>query len=484
MIILVNLCVAFLRQFFKCSHFHGLCNQNCENTATLIVPRAVFNYLALTTNKGTHLKRTLLALLSLGISFGAEASNTRMGELIDHIQKTYVKDFTDHPIMILKKDELNFRLAKKQLFGRANEKKRVEEIAKYVKEKSGVDISFNDSINIDTYVSVLKNSAVALPLKESYDSKQYKICMVFHADPSSNQRLESERVLGLKTQEAYGNADFNQLSHRLPFETLKKFSIYHELGHCMDRKFMPGTLNAWDDAHGVHKSESFAETAGLFFLAKEGIHNAGTNRAKMRTIYSRKMGKFFVDNPQNGFGNPNFRYGGIIYNLSPVLKAGQELLDTDHSDIIESSIDGMLETATEVVDNHHIPFRAFNAMAMFLTDGKEATIAKYEEYERDMPDFFAGILDILKDYIRTSTEVIDTAFQKLPDPNNPQEPLEEINTELFCDYLKSDNLSAFNLYLDEIRQDLEEKNAPIEDQRKRQEDLINIHETLSKTCSL
>ena len=448
-----------------------------------LLPISIFSMLGPHFNKGSLLKLSFIFILTTTMAFAAIAQDTRMGKLIDYVQNTYVKDFKDHPILILKKDELNFRLAKKRLFGEANENGRVTEIRKYVKEKTGIEISYNDSINIDTYVSILKNSAVALPLKENYDSKQYKLCIVFHADSSSNQRLESERVLGLATKEAYGESDFNQLNYRLPFKTLKKFSLFHELAHCMDKKFMPQTHNSWDDAHGVHMSESFAETAGLFFLAKEGIQDVGENRAKMRTIYSRKMGKLFMDNPQYGFGDPNFRYGGIIYNLSPVLKAGQEIIDTANSDITESSLNEMLDIATNVVEKHHIPFIAFNAIAMFFNEGEEAAIAQFEEYERDMPDLFSGILDVLKNYINTSTEVIDTAFQKLPDPNNPQVPLERINTELFCDYLKSDNISAFNLYLDELRKELETKNSSTVDQRKRQEDLINIHETLSKTCS-
>jgi len=415
------------------------------------------------------------------LTLTAQAENTRMGKLVDYIQNTYASKFKDHPILVLKKDEINFRLAKLGLFGKENEKKRADEITKYVKEKTGVDVSYNDATNIDTYVSILKNSAVALPLKERYDSKKYKICVVFHADPSSNQRLESERVLALKTKEAYGDVDFHSLSHRLPFETLKKFSIYHELGHCMDRKFMP-TLNAWDDAHGVHESESFAETAGLFFLAKEGILDAGYERANMRTLYSRKMGKFFVDNPQNGFGNPNFQYGGMIYNLAPVLKAGQDYLDQNTNEVVNSSIDGLIGKATEIVDNHSVPFRAFNAIQMFFSKGEEAAIAHYEEYERDMPDFFTGIVDVLKDYIRTSEDVVDSAFQRLPDPNNPQVALMDIDSDKFCDYLIANDEIRFNAYLDELREDLESKNAATDEQRKRQEDLMNIHENVSLNC--
>ncbi|TNF25949.1 MAG: hypothetical protein EP319_15030 [Deltaproteobacteria bacterium] len=430
------------------------------------------------------MKKSLTLTLGLTLALSSSVNaNTRMGELVDYIQNKYVTQFKDHPILVLKKDELNFRLAKKRLFGKENEKQRVSEIGNYIKEKTGVELTYNDGTNIDTYVSILKNSAVALPLVESYTSKKRKICVVFHADPSSNQRLESERVLALKTQEAYGNIDFDQLNHRLPFDVLKKFSIYHELGHCMDREFMPN-VDPYEDSHGVHESESFAETAGLFFLAKEGIKDAGRNRAKMRTVYSRKMGQFFVDNPQNGFGNPNFRYGGIIYNLSPVLNAGQDLLDNDSNQITNSSLDSMLGTAEKIVKENALPFRAFNAIAMYFSDGEEAAIAKYEEFERDMPDFFTGIVDILKGYIKTSTKVLETAFERLPDPNNPQDSLIEINKDLLCTYLNTDNEDAFNTYLDELRADLENKNAAIEDQRKRQEDLINIHEIISNSCPL
>ncbi|MCO4794074.1 MAG: hypothetical protein KC493_10195 [Bacteriovoracaceae bacterium] len=411
------------------------------------------------------------------------ATETSMSKFVDYVQTKYANKFKEHPILILNKDELNWELGSKNLFGDDKKEERYSVIKSYIKSKSGVELTFNEIVNVDTYISILKNSAVALPLTEGwYSNKKYRICVVFHADPSSNQRLESERVLGLKTKEAYGNNDFSNLQHRLKFEEMKKFSLYHELGHCMDKTFMPDLLNSHDDSHGVHKSEAFAETAGLFFLAREGITNVANNRAKMRTVYSRKMGKFFIDNPQNGFGNPNFKFGGMIYNLAPVLIEGDKVLSNNPNIVTNVNVDKMLSVAANIVKEKAIPFRAFMAIHMFMDKGAEAAINHYEEYERDMPDLFEGIVDHLKKYITYSSDVLDQAFTLLPDPNNPTDNLMPLEMNIFCDAITSNDPTAFATHLESLRVDLEKSNALVENQRERQKSLIDIHEIAAKEC--
>tara|TARA_Y100000590_G_scaffold470454_1_gene665292 strand:- start:170753 stop:171994 length:1242 start_codon:yes stop_codon:yes gene_type:complete len=411
-------------------------------------------------------------------------AETRMSKLVKKVQKEYADKSNSHPILIIDKDELNWKIARARAFGEENKEIRNKLIADYVKEKSGVEIKYNDSINLDTYISFLKNSAVAVPLTTGmWTSKVYKICTVFHADPNSNRRLETERLLGLNSKEAYGDLTYDQLAPMLNFDQLKKFSLYHELAHCLDKKYLPEAQDSFDDSHGIHESESFAETAGLLLLAREGELNLAQKRIEMRSIYAKKMGHFFVDNPQTGFGNPNAKFGGMIYYLAPVLEAGKSLIDTDLESLKTSSIDEILNLSKDIVENHALDSREFHGIYVYMDRGLEAMEATYRGYEESMPEFFEGVLDSIFGFVNNTQRIVDESFDMSRGPLPIIGELLPLSIEKdFCPSYLAGDRNEFEIQLETFREDLEKENGSADAQRARQKQLMDIHETVSVKC--
>lgn len=409
---------------------------------------------------------------------------TKMSNLVEKVQTKYADKFKEHPILIMDKDDINWRISQEKAFGEKGEKRRIKIIIKYVKEKTGVDIEHNDAINLDTYISILKNSAVAVPLTtNSWSKVEYKICTVFHADPNSNQRLESERLLGLQTGDAYKEYKYEHLVNKLGFEQLQLFSIYHELGHCLDTKYLVAAQTAYDDPHGIHQSESFAETAGLLLLTREGHKDLAGNRINMRSIYSRQFGQYLVDTPQMGFGNPNAKYGGIIYHMAPVLEASDKLIKEQRTQIEESTVSEILELSENIVENHALDSRTFHGISLFMENGKEETLVMYRNYEQSFPDLFVGVIDNIIEYIEGTQQIINNSFDTTRVDIPFRNTLRPLSVEKdFCPAYLSEDRDSFDQQLDVYREDLRLENGTPEEQRERQADLMNIHEAVAATC--
>ena len=215
------------------------------------------------------------------------------------------------------------------------------------------------------------------------------MCAVFHASANSNQRLEVERILGLSTPGVYENPIFESIKPQLPYETLAKFSLYHEIGHCLDPLFLPNTYNGGEDPHSVHESESFAEVMGLFLLTQKGYTNIARTRGLLRTIYSRKLGRFFTQNPRYGFGNPFYLAGGVIYYLEPALRGADEVIKAQRGHFNQLSLAELIEAAIKVVHENALDSRSFHAILSFLTEvDPQTALNRYREYSYNSPDLF------------------------------------------------------------------------------------------------
>lgn len=428
------------------------------------------------------LKSAILATTIL-VSSNLVFARTEMSNLVEYVQDKYATPNESHPILIFDKDEINWRFAKAKVFGKENEKKRFSIIQDYVKEFTGVELTSNQAGNFDTYLSILKNSAVALPLTEGYSSnKVYKICGVFHADANSNQRLETERLLGLNIESAYEDLEYHHLNEKLDFEEMQKFSLYHELGHCLDKRFLPEAQSSYNDAHSIHESESFAETTGLLLLAREGIEKVASRRITMRNIYSRKIGQYLIDTPSTGYGNPNAKYGGLIYYMQPVLKAGAAMIEEDFDFVRDSSMDELLSASELIVDQNALNSRTFNAIYSYLTEGAEMALERYREYEESMPEYFTGIIDSIMSYINETDLTIQRSFDTQREEIPFKLSLKEFTVEEFCPSFESDDREAFDQLLDSFREDLKNENGTASEQRQRQQDLMDLPESLTRIC--
>ena len=58
----------------------------------------------------------------------------------------------------------------------------------------------------------------------------------------------------------------------------------------------------------------------------------------------------------------------------------------------------------------------------------------------------------------------------------------EFTVEEFCPSFKADDRESFNKLLDAFREDLKEENGLISEQRQRQQDLMELPESLTRVC--
>ncbi|MAF77078.1 MAG: hypothetical protein CME63_01150 [Halobacteriovoraceae bacterium] len=339
------------------------------------------------------ISRNLKKLLSLCLLFQMSSivyAKTLHSELVEYLQTKYTQQGQEYPILIMDQDEIDLRYAVGNATGDddESEKRRAQILKAYVAEQIGVELSDTEASSLEPYTHVLKEGAYAVPLFNNYTDKKYKICSVFPASTNSNIRLETHRILGLDTPGAYPTDMFFRLKEHIPFDILKMYSVLHELGHCLDKTFMPAAYSNYEpSAHDVHESESFAETFATFMLIKEGHANWAQTRALYRNLYTRYMGQWFVDNPHNGFGNPLYLKGGVIYYLSPSLLEANYVIKRNR-DIKEKSVAEYIQLAEDVVNKNALDFRAFQGIWRTFGEDTEEVLDFYREFSFDSPGLF------------------------------------------------------------------------------------------------
>ncbi|GAB4415256.1 MAG: hypothetical protein OHK0056_22800 [Bacteriovoracaceae bacterium] len=411
-------------------------------------------------------------------------AQTRMSALVSEVQQKLANGNTKYPIIVFDKDEVEWRYLKQDAFGESKDKENLRKkiIQEYVFEKTKVQLTDNDAGNFEPYTTVLKDSAVALPLTESYLGP-YKICGVFPADPNSNQFLETERILGLGLEEAYGKIGVDQITAKLSYEELALFSIYHEVGHCLDQVFMPKTYGMYEDSHTIHQSESFAETFALLTLAREGRTNLGKRRALIRTIYSQKIGKFLATHPGNSFGNPHYVYGGIIYYLAPVIEEGQKLIDSSLEEIKKASTLELLAMAKTIVEEKSLHPRVFQGLYRVLVEKPEEVLEQYRIYTEQMPRIFGNSYQQLKFYLAKIEQDMKIGIdENLPNQVRVDRPM-DLNQDQLCQSVAANDRDLFTALIEEQRIDLLNNTLIVESsQREKRNTLKSIYQILAKEC--
>lgn len=392
-----------------------------------------------------------------------------------------------YPILIFGQDEIDELFLKNQAYGDSKEKKqkRLEVIQSYVKSKINLNITLQEADQYEPFLTVLKGSAVALPLLNRGDrNNYYKMCAVFHASPNSNERLEIERILGLRTPGVYDNQAYESIKAKLAYEVLAKFSLYHEIGHCLDQTFLPTTYQyGGEDAHAVHESESFAELMGLFLLTQKGYSNIARTRGLLRTIYSRKMGRYFAQNPSNGFGNPFFVAGGVIYYLDPVLRAGDEVIRSSRGGFSKYTLEELRTHARDIVKANALNSRSFHAILRFHSEkNADDALRQYREYSYSSPDLFFNAysdLIIYSDYTGYAlSRILDNDAVEV----DGGEFLSPVEMRELCTLVVTGQASELRERLDDYRQELQlGKGSPTE-QRQRAARLNEIFEKELSLC--
>jgi hypothetical protein len=354
----------------------------------------------------------------------------------------------DYPIVVVDRDKTSFLI--KSNNAENDQDKRFELMKAYFLESFSVDLSFQDFVNLDPYTTVLKNSALALPITRGY-GREYKFCAVFANPPNGNAQVESNRIIGFNQVEAYQNyPEFNykNLNKKMSFEELYLFSLYHEVSHCLDDQFLIEMQQNGGDAHGIHKAEIFAEVLAYFALIPRLGREVASRRAVYRTIYSRIVGEYLTTQPT--FGNPHIASGGAIYNLGPYLFKAHELIHFQKISLDQP----LLKLAKDFVLNEALTSREFHAVVTFLTKGSEHANQQYSEWAFKDPHFFYTAYMELVQYEMNTENALKKAFSVKEVESFDVIP--ELDFPSLCQSLNSNDLEGYLVELNSYRDQLNE----------------------------
>lgn len=429
--------------------------------------------------------------LALPLSAGARtASQSPLSEhsaLIARLQKIYADTHEGYPILIFDRNEFEWELAQQGLMGDTQSDKRLEFIGSYFQQKTNVDLDFEDTVNLESYTNLLVDSAFALRLytKNGWDRPKTKLCVVFPAPENSNQRLETERILGIASMpEAYDSIRYENIKPRLSYEELRLFSLLHEIGHCLDRKFVPQPSFAGESSYDLHLSEAFAETFAALAMVREGYPNVAMKRAQLRTLYSGIIGPYLAVNPHLGMGSPTFADGGVIYHLFPVLRAAHVQILRSPGQLASADLTSVIEAAERIVSENALHYRTFAAISYFMKLGEKAALINYEDLASTSPDLFGEALRGLKHFLALKEAVLKHAIDRNAQPSRPQGSLAPIDMSALCRSFKSQNAADFFEQVNRYRSELRSQVGTPEEQRTRARELNGLLKKAAQTCVL
>jgi len=412
----------------------------------------------------------------------------------DAFQEAFPKGEHKYPIHILNRDEAELYLARQNALGDNKRELRMKVFREYLEARLGLNLTQNEASNLESYVYDLKGSAFALPFyledqKTDLGFAKHKVCFVFPTDASSNQRLEHDRLLGFNVPKVHGVQTFEHLKERMSFHELRVFSLIHEIGHCLDQEYIQKATADFSDPHAVHQSEAFAETFAALVMAREGYLHLPQVRAIHRSIYALRLGNYFAENPQLGFGDPNFAYGGLIYHLAPVLKAVSKYLDSSFSQLKAMGVRQLVQKSSEIVKTNSIAFRSFSAIGYSFVQGKDQALAQYKKNSEEMPELFAGAYQDLLTFYREIPALVDSAFNESAQTPRTQVELSPFQPRAWCGLFTAgkDSAENENRLLDEIyklRQDLLLTPANPVLAKRRAKELSAVFLTLQNECKV
>ncbi|MGZ3684327.1 MAG: hypothetical protein ACXWR1_14980 [Bdellovibrionota bacterium] len=419
-------------------------------------------------------------ILFIALAPLAARADTSFSRLLARVQGTYLKNAAPYPILIMDRDELEWRFVRAGAVHDTDTAQREDLIRAYVKEKTGVSIAGNAASNFEPYLTQLKDAAIAMPaLKDGTEKPVVEMCAVFPPDPNRNQGLEMERLLQLRTAEAYGEHKTAELRTSMSYDDAVLFSLLHESGHCLDQTFFPQLLDGDTDSSTIHASESFAETVAVFLMAKEGRENVTDSRAYLRDMYSYFMEPYFVSHPELGFGTESFTYGGLIYHLSPSIRAAAKLVKTNN--LSAMPLPEVLALSRHVVEKSAFETRFITALFAGYNEGHETTLTRYRGYETEMPDLFGGIVERLQAYWQDEISFRANAF-KTADPAAPTTELLPFDQTKACASLAGGDYDGLRDQIETLRLDLRSGNPAYASQVARFNLLSNLWKNLPALC--
>lgn len=298
----------------------------------------------------------------------------------------------EYPILILDKEDVKLYLKSQNLNSAFSERDLVAALMVYFKNRFNYLVSPSDAFELLPYINGANSGASAMPFFVDKIHYKMKYCVVLPSEPELNHQAEVKRILGADEQEGlFKGLDLEKIYSLMSSEEIQLFSLYHEMSHCLDHKFLPQIYESETDAHKVHLAESFAEINALVMLSqRKGLHHLGYPRSLIRTAYSKYYGPFLAQSSPAVFSNLAINSGGSTYFLAPPLMRAQEFISANPQRINSMSLAETLDFSQKIVEKFALSKFGFEALRMSFMNGRENTLAHYQKLSSKAPHIFAA----------------------------------------------------------------------------------------------
>ncbi|WP_413290812.1 hypothetical protein [Bdellovibrio sp. HCB337] len=325
--------------------------------------------------------KTLLSTLILFLSLNASAFS--ISSEIAELNKTYGRS-QDYPILVLDKADLNAYIKSLKIDKSLNQGEQERELIKalmmYIYSRFNYKMNPADATELISYATEPVRGASAMPFFVDNIHHKMRLCLVLPTDVEPDHIKEIKTIIGADDQpQLFKNFDIQKAATLMTSEELQLFTIYHELSHCLDQKYLPEMYEAETDPWAVHRAESFAETNALFMIAqRKGLNNLAYPRSLLRTAYSKIYGPFLANTEGSPFTNIVVKSAGSSYFLSiPMMKA-QEVISNENAKIQAMTLAQTIALSQQVVENFGLTKFGSEALRAYISEGSEKTLERYQ----------------------------------------------------------------------------------------------------------
>ncbi len=193
------------------------------------------------------------------------------------------------------------------------------------------------------------------------------ICVIIPETPDRSSRTVLEGWIG----EA-GPRHLRAVVDPGPYQMAKRVA-WHETWHCMDREFVQARESIHKDlgfeyAHGIHRSEMFADVAATLTMASQGDLDILNHTADARAVHSRWNGPKMMEaySPKTDAQY----YSGISYYTTPAHDAALAHINSVGLDKVKTySLADIQRIATDLTHKHALTKEEFRTATTYLEKG-------------------------------------------------------------------------------------------------------------------
>jgi hypothetical protein len=250
-----------------------------------------------------------------------------------------------------------------------------------------------------------------------------KLCMVFPRNPDTSGMRDAADIAALNPK-AITKIGGQTLQEAFPKDLMRRWTVYHEAGHCQDDFYIPEAINSEGAGRAARlaQAETFADIYSVLLLAQEGHMDFAGKLARLRLLTpagkGRELMRQCANNPFANFRLLNQSWAAVGHYSEPALTVTQDYITkTGRAELQKMTNEQLIAKAKEITEAHSFLPNELAALRAYLLSGdKFIEHLKTRAAAGDTRD--ARRLEIVQGFIaradRALTESVVPGGEKLP----------------------------------------------------------------------